>query len=55
MFLEHVASPDCKTEQKWIRHSYIMSNQNAEAKEVIEFQAFPFLFLQEKEGGHFNK
>lgn len=57
MFWERVASPDCKTVQKWIWHSYIMSNQNAEAKGMIEFQTFPLLFLQGKAGGgeHFNK
>lgn len=51
MFWERVASPECKTEQKWIWHSYIMSNQNAEAKGMIEFQTFPLLFLQGKAGG----
>lgn len=57
MFWERVASPECKTEQKWIWHSYIMSNQSAEAKGMIEFQTFPLLFLQGKAGGgeHFNK
>lgn len=55
MFLEHVESPDCKTEQKSIQHPYIMSNQNAETKGMIEFQTFPLLFLQGHEEGHYNK